>query len=116
MFVGHLLDGGECPKIYINQRRDVHDVPSEIIDGKQRLTAIYRWVKGEIPAVCSDGATIWYRDTNAIDRRSLWLELWMVDLPVADRLRFYLRLNRGGTVHTRDEIAKVEAMLEKVQG
>jgi len=29
----------------------------------------------------------------------------------ADRLRLYLRLNRGGTIHTDDEIERVRAML-----
>lgn len=34
-----------------------------------------------------------------------------VDLPRAARLRFYLRLNRGGTVHTYDELYRVERLL-----
>lgn len=112
-FVGHLLDGGECPKIYIQQYRQRHDLPSEIVDGKQRLTSIYRWMRGDIPAVCADGAVIWFKDTDVVDRRALKMELHMIDLPRAERLNFYLRLNRGGTVHTSEEIGRVREMLAR---
>ena len=86
-------------------------MPMEIIDGKQRLQAIARWMRDEIPALCHDGTLIWYHDTSIPERRSLMLRLYYVDLPRAARLRFYLRLNRGGSVHTDAEITRVEALL-----
>jgi hypothetical protein len=87
--------------------------PSEVLDGKQRLSAMMAWLLGEIPAVCVDGSEIWYRDTNEVDRRQLPLvRLTFVDLPLVERLTFYLKLNRGGTPHTDEEIARVRAKLE----
>lgn len=47
---------------------------------------------------------------------SLMLRLYYVDLSRAARLRFYLRLNRGGSVHTDAEITRVEALLAAENG
>lgn len=125
LFLGHVLDGGDIPKIYLQRYdsqanvgpgEDYLRMPMEIIDGKQRLQAIARWMRDEIPALCHDSTVIWYRDTSIPERRSLMLRLYYVDLPRAARLRFYLRLNRGGSVHTDGEIARVEALLAAETG
>jgi hypothetical protein len=84
--------------------------PFVLVDGKQRLTAILRFMHGEITAFghkLSD-----YGDKpDYLDARVSW---WINDLDTrAEVLQWYLDLNSGGTQHTSDEIAKVEALLAK---
>lgn len=120
LFVGHWLEGGEIGRILVQRyesQKNVpsgtkwHELPVEVIDGQQRLRSIWRWVKGEIDAEISDGKRWAYKDTNEIDRFDLNVVLTYVDLPRAERLRLYIRLNRGGTVHADDEIERVRALL-----
>ena len=121
-FLGFWLEGGAVPSIYVQRYQSAANCepganwmlqPSEVLDGKQRLSAMMAWLAGEIPAVCVDGSEIWYRDTNEVDRRQLPLvRLTFVDLPLVERLTFYLKLTRGGTPHTDEEIARVRAKLE----
>jgi hypothetical protein len=119
LFVGSWLEGMSLPKIYI-QRYSSQATggkgwlsrPMEVLDGQQRLRALYRWATNQIAARLSDGQLIWYADTNAADRRFMDVRIFYVDLPRADQLRLYIRLNRGGTAHTADEIALAESLLQ----
>jgi hypothetical protein len=131
-FVGHWLEGGEVPRIWV-QRWDSGDnvtpgdlarykvgasgdwnyLPQEVVDGQQRLRAIYRWRNGEIAAEMTDGQRVTYSQTNEVERRGFSIQLTYIDLPRVERLRLYLRLNRGGTVHTDEEIARVREMLAR---
>ena len=113
-FVGFLLRTGRSaplvPLIFI-QRDDKFIDGDEVIDGKQRLTSIHRWVHNRIPAHV-DGSEVWYRDTNAMERAGLpHIKVAYVDLTRAQRLEFYLLLNAGGTAHTAAEIDKVRVIL-----
>ena len=59
-----------------------------------------------------DGRRIAFADTNEVDRRFLpSVKIAFIDLPRVERLRFYLKLNRGGTVHTDEEIDRVRALI-----
>jgi len=112
-FVGFTLktEGPNTPLIFIQRDDSGLD---EVIDGKQRLTAFRRWVRGEIPATVDD-REVWYRDTNEVDRRMFPnIKLAYVTLTKRQRLAFYLALNAGGTIHTSTEINKVRAMLAKL--
>lgn len=108
LFMGHLLENGRMPLIFLQD-----GAPYEVIDGKQRLTACLKFLDGEIPAELSDGRLLWWKDFNEIDRRCApEVKCAIVRLP--DRaavLRFYLKLNRGGTVHTDAEIERVRQLL-----
>lgn len=121
-FVGHLVEGGHVAPVIIN-RFPTATGPlqaDEVIDGHQRLRSTYRWLKGEIVAELSDGSTLHLDNLNAHDRALVtgyWLtgprfSIMYVSLSRPDRLRLYLRLNRGGTVHSDDEIARVRGLLE----
>jgi len=119
-FVGHFIEGGRVQPVIVN-RFPITKVlqPDEVIDGQQRLRSVYRWLKGEIGAELYDGSTLHLHDLSDRDRADVtgyWLtgphfDVWYVTLPRADRLRLYLRLNRGGTIHTDDEIERVRALL-----
>lgn len=115
-FVGHKLEGGECPTLTI-QRWD-RDPVDELVDGKQRVLAILGFVENRIPALLTDGRSYYLREWSAEDQHLLprSFELMLrgrhVKCPTrADVLRLYLRLNRGGSVHSDEEIERVRAML-----
>ena len=115
-FVGHKLEGGECPTLTI--QRWPADPVDELVDGKQRLLAVLGFVEGRLPALLSDGGLYMLNDWSPEDQRiiphsfELMLRARIVQLATrADVLRFYLRLNRGGSVHSDDEIARVRALL-----
>jgi hypothetical protein len=115
-FIGHCLTGGESPPIYVYRDRNSCDVPQEVVDGQQRLRAIYAFIEGTIPAeVYHDGSWVelWWKDFDEIDRRNRFLDAKVVfgDWSREDRLRFYLRLNSGGVAHPKEELDRVRAML-----
>jgi hypothetical protein len=115
-FVGHKLEGGECPSLTIQRWQDA--VPDELVDGKQRLLSVLGFVENQIPAMLSDGHCYmlgdWSEPDQALLRRSidLILRARIVKCPTrADVLRLYLKLNRGGSIHTDTEIERVRALL-----
>lgn len=123
LFIGHMLSGGVTGYIIVQRSpiaRSGSIVPDEVIDGQQRLRSVHRWMKGEIPAILTDGSSFFVHD---LDEDSSWsikgswitgprFDVGYVSLSRADRLRLYLRLNRGGTVHTNEEIDRVRELLE----
>lgn len=116
-FVGFVLTGGCPPPIWIQEYPDAE--VEEIVDGLQRISAMWAFFDGEIPAELPNGGRV-YRynldaDCNGL-LKGLYLTKMIVRLPYrADVLRLYLRLNRGGTVHTDAEIARVQALLEEAK-
>ncbi len=112
-YVEYILRGGMSGRdLYFNcagwNQTSERQGPYVIVDGKQRLRAVLRFMHGEIPAFghrLSD-----YGDKpDFIGARFHW---HVNDLGTREEiLQWYLDLNRGGTVHTDEEIAKVEALL-----
>lgn len=84
--------------------------PIELVDGKQRLTAVRRFLTDGIRvfgSLCSE-----FGDQPDFIRHSF---VFIVnDLQTrAEVLDWYLGLNAGGTPHTPEEIARVRAMLRE---
>lgn len=120
LFVGYLLEGNAAPTIVINRDLDPNHYPpnvDELVDGKQRLMACYRFIVDEIPAELSDGREVWLKDADATERRQIlgisgpYMNIVYVSLSRPEVLKLYLRLNRGGTVHTDSEIQHVRNLL-----
>ena len=116
-FVEHILRGGHGSNLIRFNRahwgahRDVSiDGPMVLVDGKQRLTAVIKFLKGEIPVF---GHYIGeYQDQP---RLKYGLKFQINDLRTrAAVLRWYLEINTGGTPHTDEEIEKVQRMLSEV--
>lgn len=120
LFIGHVLEGGEVQPLIVNEGVDGYLVPAQLIDGKQRMTAALDWEEGRIAALISDGREILAADLDKASRtkcsNSIGLQYAMVRLTREGCLELYLRLNRGGTVHTDDEIGRVRELLAKERG
>lgn len=112
-FVGHLLSGGETAPLIINE---LPDHSTEMVDGKQRLTACREWIRNEFPAVTWNGTTLWFQDMDEISltmlAMSITVRFLIVKMSRAEILELYIRLNKGGTVHSDEEIAKVQRLLD----
>lgn len=113
-FVEYVLQGGRSGlDIYFNHPGWMSfkiKGPFVLVDGKQRLEAARRFMENEIPVFGGHfrkditgwmGTTYRFRvHINDLLRR-------------AQVLQWYLDLNRGGVLHTDEEIAKVEKLLEE---
>lgn len=114
-FLGHWLQGGTVPTLWVweppNAKEYAGEARPELIDGKQRLTALLMWWHGEIAANV-DKQMVFVGDTDRKFRPHHMIHVTFVRLDSrADVLRFYLRLNGGGTPHSMDELARVRALL-----
>lgn len=89
---------------------------AEVVDGKQRLSAILGWLNGDYDAVCPCGESFAFADADVIGERNLdmmtVLKMHFVELTRPDVLRFYLALNSGGTVHKPKDLNRVRRMLD----
>ena len=120
-FMGHVLEGGALPPIIMRRHSSWSEKPDEVLDGKQRLTALAAWMRGDVDAELTDGSTLNINDLSERDRRlftslsgphfSIYYGHWSD----AETLRIYIKLNRGGTVHTDEEIDRVRDMLTKLE-
>lgn len=109
-FMGHLLEGGEVMPIIFQRDERV----LEILDGKQRLTAILCWLRGECGAILSDGSTLFIGDLETRVRGDgelvpcglshITIRARYINLPFEERKRFYVKLNGAGTPHTKEQL------------
>lgn len=88
------------------------NTPIELVDGKQRLEAARRFLKNEIPAFGS----LYSEYTDRIGVMGACFKIHMNQLQTRrEVLQWYIDLNEGGVAHTKEEIAKVKALLAKEQ-
>lgn len=113
-FIGHVLSGGTVPLIYIHEEWVGERVAIEVVDGKQRLNAILRFMSGQLPARMLDGSRFYYGELNERERRHRAMSSRVVTLhgmTLRERMRFYLRLNDSGVRHTKADLNKVKELL-----
>ena len=115
-FAGFFIEGNRVPAFYIRQRTLDDSEADEVIDGKQRLIALGQFVSGEIDAVLWSGERMRYADLSDVGKRGFKsVPVPLIELPesTTDReaMAVYLRLNRGGTPHTEEEIERVRRMM-----
>lgn len=113
-YVEFILRGGRSSRAILwncaNWPECAENAPLVLVDGKQRLEAARRFMADGLPAfgrLCSEyedgmrwasGPGFKFHINGLKTRREV--------------LQWYLDLNRGGTVHTDDEIDKVRALLQ----
>lgn len=80
-----------------------------LVDGKQRLQAVRLFMASKIPAF----GTLFqdYEDSLMMVKPTLRFHVNVLQTR-AEMLRWYLELNTGGVVHTKEELDKVWVMLE----
>ena len=116
LFLGHVIENGQTPLVWVEE--GAHGLgPYRVIDGKQRIMSFLMFIEGTVAAELSDGRKISYRDFDEIDRRFCpSIRVALVHFGTrAEELRFYLKLNRGGSVHTDEEIDRVRALLAEAE-
>jgi len=129
-FIGHCLGGGIRGLIYVQRfsvdtanlpegYTSVLDVPSEVVDGKQRALAIIDFVEGRIKGnTWHDGAMHRY-GWDDLSRGEKGMggpcveQVGYMDCSFDARVRWYLKVNGGGTPHTAEDLAKARALLDK---
>lgn len=119
LFLGHLFEVGRMPLVFLNMgSRESFTERIEVLDGKQRITACLRFLRNELPAELLSGRQLWFKDFDERDRRgSPRIKCAQVYLGTrAEVLRFYLRLNAGGIIHSQAELDRVRAMLAREEG
>lgn len=112
-YVEHVLRGGatgrellfNCP----GWQGEEEEGPVVLVDGKQRLRAVRRFLADEVPAF---GWKLSQFEAHLLRFASAYFTLHVNDLPTrADVLMWYLEVNDGGTPHTDDEIERVRGFL-----
>ena len=85
--------------------------PYELVDGKQRLTAVLAFMRGQIRVF---GHTFSEYEDKQFLRFHAGLK-WHVNELATRRevLQWYLDLNAGGVVHTNEELDRVRTLLAK---
>lgn len=111
-FVGHALCGGPMLPLIVNQHdRDGIRRHPDILDGLQRLTAMRRWLRDELPARV-DHTSFFFRETDKRFRLTMSFVVQFVALPRLEAMRFYRRFNIAGTTHSKSAIDLVDKLIE----
>ena len=116
-FIEFVLQGGKTAKvIYFNKpswhtSRDIVDGYDDFVcvDGLQRITAIRKFMNNEIKAFG------YYRNEFTGNIRGYAdMRLNINDLKTKKAvLQWYLEMNTGGVIHTKEEINRVKLLLER---
>lgn len=116
-YVEYLLRGGEVGKVIIVNApgwKAGKITKVEVVDGKQRLTAMVRFMTNEIKVFGH-----FFRDYEDHLPFMLGFKWRVVDLTRLGILELYLSLNGGGTQHTPEELERVRELrkieLERVK-
>jgi len=116
-YVEYVLRGGEVGKVIIVNAPGFNEGTStvaEIVDGKQRLTAMTRFITNELRIFGTDGHPgHLYREIEGRPRMMIGFKWRVVDLDRKGILKLYLSLNGGGTQHTHEELDRVRVLLAK---
>ncbi|MFW5962442.1 MAG: DUF262 domain-containing protein [bacterium] len=112
-FVEYVLSGGRSGReIYLNHTRwsTGEDGWFVLVDGLQRITALLRFLNDEIKAFGS-----YYSEYTDFLRHHVDLIFSINELGTKKEvLEWYIQMNRGGTVHSDEEIQKVRRMIEGI--
>lgn len=86
--------------------------PVQLVDGKQRLEAVRKFMRGELRAF---GYLV--SEWDHLDMMTCRMSWYVNDLKTrAEVLKWYLDLNSGGVVHTDAELERVRGLLDAEKG
>lgn len=116
-FIEYILRGGKSGRVvYLNNPswQNWYDKAGAYndfvcVDGLQRITAIRRFINNEIKAF-----GFFYNEFEDTPRHTLTMKVNINSLKTKKEvLTWYIEMNTGGVVHTKDEIDMVKELLEK---
>lgn len=118
-FVEHILRGGKNGKVVYLNHPDWSHVASKYnnpyremvcVDGLQRITAIRRFVRGELAIFGGHYIT----DFDDTPRGAQGMKININELQNRrEVLAWYLQMNTGGTPHTKEELERVQKLYEE---
>lgn len=112
LFLNSIISG--LPLGYISVVKDKSAFVYEIVDGKQRLTTLRKFVENEI-SVEINGEEVFYKDLNMAERNMFEsCDLPMVrliDPTKLDKLNYFMMINFGGVAQSEEHKKKVERMI-----
>ena len=116
-FVEFCLRGGTSGRnLYFNSPRFISQREGLVmVDGKQRLTAVLSWMRGDFPVF---GDT-WREDLGPLpfSDHNTSFRVHVNNLKTrAEILRWYLEMNEGGTPHTAQELERVRHLARMEAG
>jgi hypothetical protein len=110
-YLEFILRGGKSSKIiYLNCPGWMNNFkgPFEVVDGKQRLESVIRFLNNEIPIFGNN----FLKDFEDKLPLSADLIFNVNNLETREEvLQWYLDLNSGGVVHTEEELSRVKQLL-----
>jgi len=110
-YVEYVLAGGEVGKNLIWNALDWPmnaTAPVQLVDGLQRLTAVRKFIAGNLEVY-----GMHYEKGERLDMDANF-EFRVCSLSRPDVLRLYLNINAGGTPHTSEELDRVRKLLAEV--
>jgi len=112
-YVEYRLRGGETGDLILWASTDWEETPPhvDLLDGLQRLTAVRRFLRDEIP-VFGHHRSAW---TGTLRLYHNFRFRIVETAARAELLALYLTLNDGGSVHTSEELARVRAMINEAR-
>ena len=109
-YIEYIMRGGISAKeLFFNCSSWMRNfnTPLEIVDGKQRLTAVLKYMNNEFPAFSH-----YVRDFRRVGDPCNFI-VTINDLKTRKEvLQWYLDLNTSGTPHTNKELSKVRDLIE----
>jgi len=90
--------------------RNFQKYPLVCVDGQQRIGAVFAFLEDKIPLFGRLRSE--YEGHMPMDRA--YFNLWCHNLKTSKEVyEWYIRLNAGGTVHTKEELDKVRELIKK---
>lgn len=112
-YIEFKLKGGQgSDRIYFNcvGWGFTFDGPFVLVDGKQRISAVLNFINGKIPAFGH-----YFSEFEDKIPFEIGFIFCVNDLKTEKEvLQWYIDMNTGGTVHTKEEIEKVKNMIENI--
>lgn len=122
-YVEYILRGGKTGKeLYFNCKNWNYGGevgPYVIVDGKQRLNAVRKFLKNKLSifhcGFLGNSKPLYIKDFEFTGLRMQLGFVWYVNDLKTDKevLQWYLDINAGGTQHTEEELNKVRKMMQK---
>ena len=115
-FIRSIFDGMDIGK-FVFLKFAYPDNKHEVLDGKQRLSAIRDYVWGQFAVEDTAGRPVWFHTLTRTDRHEFegrmvqFVELVGEEFTRADRLRLFLELNIAGVPQTEEHLSHVRDLL-----